>query len=200
MQCSIYLYRFLFIIFFGIGLLSACAETQRLRAAPSLKTANPMHDIAIVGAANVFWPRTDFKSWPHGSETKEPVLGLAESKHAVESGVAGVKAALEKKGYRVVYAQPVGVGYKWPTYTLNWVFNFGEIAENDSRGRKYRILDGAPAYEYSANEKIPEYRAAVRHEFERLNALNSHKQVRALVNYSNCFPNRVCPGEKTAGW
>ena len=149
--------------------LGGCSAPYKLRADESLQSSNPMHTIAIVGTARVIRPRTG---------SKEAVLTLAHSKKAVEIAVPRLKKAFEKKGYRVSYAQPVGIGYKWPTNKENWVYTFESKDGKESEGAKYQILDGTPAFEYDATASDPAYRAAVRQEFENMYLLDTKRKIR----------------------
>lgn len=167
-----FVFHFLFVFGAAILLLQlgGCSTPIKLRADESLQTVNPINSIAIVGAARVIRPRMG---------SKEAVLSLADSQKAVELGVHGLTKAFKEKGYRIVYAQPVGVGYKWPPNKENWVYTFGKDKDgNEIQGQKYQIMDGRPAYEYPSTENNPQYRTAVRQEFEKMYALDSERQLR----------------------
>lgn len=157
------------IVVLGICILllqmTGCASTGKIvRASEGLETQNSMNEIALIGGAMILRPRMG---------GKEAVLSLTDSKAAIEIAVPKLKTEMEKKGYRVVYAQPVGVGYKHPSYKENWVFTF----DNDGREQGQRqIQDGSPAFEYPALYEHELYRKAVREEYERVNIAISKKQ------------------------
>ena len=144
--------------------LTGCASTKKLRASEDLTNQNKMKDIAVIGGSMVVRPRR------FGNEA---VLSLSDSKKAIEIAVKEVKKELEVRGYNVVYSEPVGVGYKWPAFKENWVYNY---ESKEGEPDKWQIQDGSPAFEYNSTANNGAFRQSIRDEYERLNvALNSRK-------------------------
>ncbi len=157
-------------VFFGaiafMQLAGCAAAPVKLHADESLQYGNPMKDIAIVGGAQVFLPGM--------SSRTESVLSLEDSKQADENQVPGIKIALEQLGYKVVYAEPTGVGYDhWTSDQERWVY---AASAGSASTRKYQIVGSSPAFEYPPMAANPEYRDAVRQEFSKMNAAPSWSQ------------------------
>jgi hypothetical protein len=137
-------------------LISGCAGV-RIRASDSMMQENSTKKIAILATGRVEWPRM---------AGKEPVLGMAENKKALEAMVSWTKTVLSRKGYEIVFSEPAGIGYYNPFYKENWVYeNYDEKGEES---RKWQVTDRKPAYEYPVIENNQEFCRAIRNVFEQM--------------------------------
>jgi hypothetical protein len=136
-----------------------------IRASEDLITENPINKIVIVGAGKVIRPRMG---------GKDAILSLSGSKLFVEDSVRKIKQAFETKGYQVVFAEPIGIGYY--SYDRNgyWIYDYeAKAGESD----KWRSNGMAPAYEYPSINGDNDVRMAARNEFERINRYLVHRRL-----------------------
>lgn len=145
---------FLFLNFYGCA---SQVKKTTFRGSDVLFTKNPINKIAVVGEAKVMRPRMG---------NNGAVLSLSASKLFVEDSVPKLKAAFEKKGYEVVFAEPAAVGYYWRGPDGYWVFDYDA---KDGEPDKWRIDNLETVYEYPEIEKNPSLSTALKEEFERLN-------------------------------
>jgi len=82
--------------------VSGCAPKTRIRASDAMFDENRVERIAVFTEGKINWPRMG-----RGGA----VLGVADSKKAVEEHLAMTKQILSNKGYEVVFAESVGIGY-----------------------------------------------------------------------------------------
>lgn len=131
---------------------------------------NSIKGIAILGGGRLEWPR------PMG---KEPVLGLPDTKMALEILVPKAKEVLSGKRYEIVFSEPVGIGYYNPLYKENWVYeNYGEKKEES---RKWQITDKRPAYEYPIVQNNPEFAKAVQSLYEQVELAIYQRRMNTFV-------------------
>lgn len=117
-----------------------CSSTPNLRADKNLQNDNPMKRITLLGASHVYWPRM-------GSE--HSVLGLKSSREGLEHVLPLVKSALEKKGYEIVFSEPVVIGFPLPNHD-NVVY---ENYDDEGSSSKWNLEGEAPAYTYPRFEE-----------------------------------------------
>lgn len=114
-----------FIIFF---LLSwGCAPTTRIRAPENYFERNLSEKIAILSEGKVNWPRT---------QEAGNVLVLPHCKEATEKSLSVTKEVLANKGYEVVYAEIVGVGFN----SQGWYYM------EDTESNLSKITDSKPIF------------------------------------------------------
>lgn len=168
-ECSVGLV----ISIFCIVLISGCAGVK-IRASDSMFQENNIKRIAILGEGRLEWPRIG---------GKEPVLGLPDTKIALEILVTKAKEVLSRKGYEIVFSEPVGVGYYNPLYKENWVYeNYGEKREES---KKWQITDKRPAYEYPAVQNNPEFAKTVQSLFEQIELAIYQRRLNTFVPSQN---------------
>ncbi len=137
--------------------LGGCAnQPTQLHAAESLQYGNPMKKVAVLGTGHIFLMGM--------SDDKKTFIGLEDSKKAVEGQVRGVKDELKQLGYKVAYAEPVGIGYgDWQADGAErWV---------DANGKKRQVTGDAPAFVYPSVAANARYRNAVGQEFIKIAAM-----------------------------
>ncbi|MBN2515700.1 MAG: hypothetical protein JXC33_06665 [Deltaproteobacteria bacterium] len=135
------------IILFSIVSFSGCAPKTKIRGSDEMFTKNPVNKIAILSAGNVNWPRMG-----KGGD----VLVVPHAKQANETLLSQVKKVLTDKGYEIVYAEPVGVGFN----CTNWWLLENPEAENEEEVLK-KIDNGDPIFKYPKFQEEGEYTVAV---------------------------------------
>jgi hypothetical protein len=139
----------------SLMLVAGCAGVQ-IRASDSMFQENSIKKIAVLSTGRVEWPRIVGK----------PVLGLTETKRALEMFAPKMKEILVNRGYEVVFSEPAGIGYYNPSYKDNWVYeNYGEKGEES---KKWQLVGKRPAFEYPIVQNNQEFRAAVQNIFEQI--------------------------------
>jgi hypothetical protein len=152
-------HRISLVMFVALTLLISGCVGVRIRASDSMLQENSIKKIAILATGRVEWPRM-------GWGRKEPILGLTESKKALETVVSHTKSVLSSKGYEIIFSEPAGIGYYNPFYKENWVYeNYGEKGEE---ARKWQVTERKPAYEYPVVENNQEFCRAIRNVFEQM--------------------------------
>ena len=142
-------------------LASGCVRVPDLRAPDSFFTENPAKKVAVFSSGRVDWPRM---------AGKEALLGLAESKQALETITPAICSALKAKGYDVVLCEPAGIAYYNPSYKENWV------VEREGGGREWQLKDKEPAYLYPALQKDSQLSQALRNIHEKMELDLSKRQ------------------------
>lgn len=135
--------------------LSGCGGVK-IRASDKMLKANPIKNIAIVGEGRVVYPRQG---------NRESLICVARSKESLDIILPQTKAALEEKGYSVVFCEPTGIGYYNPALSENWVYEDYEHSK-----KRWQSKVRQPGYEYPIVEKDPAFRQALRNIFEGINA------------------------------
>ena len=138
-----------------LPLTHGCASYTSIRAAQSLKSQNTIKEIAIIGGASILYKNGEWAT-----------VNLSASRTSIEHTLHRLQQEFEKKGYRVVYAEPVGVGYRWPVFKQNWYSTY------DNKGyieTSTQIYSGEPAYEYPVVLANDKFRRAIHEEYERIN-------------------------------
>ena len=159
--------------------LFGCASQQpkiSYRASDLLIEKNPIKKIAIVGEAQVMRPRMG---------GKDPILSISSSKQLLEDSLPRLRSAFNNKGYKVVYAEPAGIGYYWRGPDDYWVYDYS--AKKKGIGfDKWRIDSMKPVYVYPRIKRSKAIEKATRNEFERLNDYISMNRLSAyLPDYEN---------------
>ena len=115
-------------------LVTGCASKVKIRASDAMFSNNPMNKIAVFAEGKVNWPRMG----KGGS-----VLILPYCKKATENSLVATKQLLSKKGYEVVYAEPVSVG----SNSKGWWLIEDPEAEGEESKLKH-IPDRKPTFVY----------------------------------------------------
>lgn len=139
-------------------LISSCAPKVYIKAFASdtIIRKNPMKEIALVADGrieNAFFTSREM-----------PFLLLEDSKKALEKLLPQIKKGLEQKGYKVIFSEPVGIGYYSPFYhETRWLVDSRRIVGS----QKLWIADYEPAYLYSVAKNNKKFEVALRNIFER---------------------------------
>lgn len=135
----------IFIFITVILFLTGCATSQPVRAPKQLAETNPMQKIALLAAATVDWPTHFFK---------ERRLGMTASRNALTNLLNHNKEELISKGYNIVLALPVGIGY-YPNSELVDIDNntiekvvFENYLEEGDKSKIDRTKQVNPIYAY----------------------------------------------------
>jgi len=153
-------------------LIAGCAGVQ-IRASDSMFQENSIKKIAVLSTARVEWPRM----------AGEPVLGLAESKQALEMLTPVLRESLVNRGYEIVFSEPMGIGYYNPSYKGNWVAE--NYAEKGDECKKWQVSDHRPAFEYPVVQNNNEFYAAVQNIFEQIEVAIYRRQLNTFTLSKN---------------
>jgi hypothetical protein len=156
----------------SLMLLAGCGGVQ-IRASDSMFQENSIKKIAVLSTARVEWPRM----------AGEPVLGLAESKQALETLAPVLRESLVNRGYQIVFSEPTGIGYYNPSYKRNWVAE--NYAEKGDECKKWQVVDRRPAFEYPAVQNNQEFCTAAQNIFEQIELAISRRQLNSFTPSKN---------------
>jgi len=143
--------------------ISGCAPKTRIRASDTMFQENPARKIAVFAEGKVNWPRMGKGGL---------CLGVSDSKKSLTALLSQTEQVLSNKGYEVVFAEPVGIGYnshKW------WLIpeEEGEYKE----GPLELIEDSKPVFVYPRFQDNQEFSKAVHTLIEELELALKQKQL-----------------------
>jgi hypothetical protein len=121
-----------------------CAPKVKIRAPEDYFTKNLSKKIAILSEGKVNWPRT---------QEAGNVLVLPHCKESAEESLSATEEVLADKGYEVVYAEVVGVGF----YSKGFYFM------EDTESNLSQITDSKPLFLYTQFRDDTEFNKSVMH-------------------------------------
>lgn len=139
------------ILFFA---LLACTPKVKIRASDTMSNNNSMNKIAVLAQGEVNWPRMGGKS----------LLILPHCEKATEDFLLHTTGVLSKKGYEIVYAEPVGVGY----YSKDCWFLTEDPELTDYEPDFKQIADSDPIFVYPQFQGNGEFERCVHRLIEQL--------------------------------
>lgn len=183
------------LILFMIGVFGCATPMQRIRTTDSMLKENPVEKITVLAEGTVIWGF---------SGSGKPALGLTESKNAVAQLLPNINNTFSKKGYTIVFSEPIGIGYRFyvPPAVVDKPRNknenstFQAISTNPSgpepeiypkcyenygkegdKTKTWEIRSMDPVYEYPIVSEMPELGKAARRIFENINSAMTEREV-----------------------
>lgn len=133
---------------------NGCAPKRKIRTSDEMFNQNPMQRIAVFTAGKINWPRMG-----KGGQ----VLGLLDSKEALEQHLEKGEQILSKKGYEIVAAKSVGIGY----CSNNWWLMPEKYGVDDSCQLE-KIESSKPVFVYPEFQNDDKSTKAIHALFEQL--------------------------------
>jgi hypothetical protein len=152
------------ILIYAVG--GCSLATVKLRASDKMLNDNSMDKIAVFGHGKINWPRMS-----RGGS----VLVLPDCIQATENALVQTKQVLTKKGYEVVCADPVGVGF----YSQNmWLV---EELDDWKEEKVTKIRDIRPIFVYPQFQHDQEFDKSVLNVIGQLNLAIKENRVGSFL-------------------
>ena len=147
--------------------IGGCASKVKIRASDMMLKENRVKKIAVLAEGKINWPRMG-----KGGQ----VLGVSDSKKALREHISKTKQILTNKGYEVVFAEPVGIGY----YCKKWWLMPERYGEDESCQLQL-IEDSKPVFTYPKFQDSQEFSKAVHNINEQLELALVEKRLDSFV-------------------